>query len=94
MKDRKYPTWVTEQEQCLWCFHMIDLTHIRVNDAGDGVEMVYVCNNPKCEHQRVLSGPHKMVMVQYGLAAVETFRRKMSESPAEHAKMKADEIAF
>jgi hypothetical protein len=78
-KMSKFPWWVVETDQCIWCRQEAKLFNVCVSDAQDGVEIHYVCENPKCEHFLFFKIPNKVCIIQQGKGAVEVFNRKMKE---------------
>ena len=75
----KWPRWCPEQEQCGWCFQPADLQSACVSEGKDAVEMWYMCQNPKCEHLKILKKNNRFGFIREGIQAVAAFEKKLSE---------------
>jgi len=87
-----FPWWVTDTDPCIWCRKEARLFNACVNDDQNGVEMYYVCDNPKCEHVMWFKKPYKLCIVQYGKTAVEVFNKKMALPDVQYGKVPEETV--
>lgn len=57
----KIPKWVRDQVECEWCYKLMLIEGIEVIDNVTAALITYVCLNDKCDHQKNMKEPAKVI---------------------------------
>lgn len=66
MTDAKIPKWIRQEEDCLYC-HTFSGVH-KIEERGNDIAVIYLCNNDKCSYLRLGYGKHKYTAIYSGFA--------------------------